>query len=113
MGGDNRGSANPVSLWTDDHLDKPFGLAVEYSSVHISQFLPEGAEPDPALCCFVVVEADVSDLRVGVGTPGNGQGAGFCPPFEQGLLDVDAPHGVGGLPALETRADLAGATAVL
>src|SRR6266851_2803562 len=105
MGGDNRGSENPVSLWTDNHLHEAFGLAVEYSSVHISQFLRERTEPDSALCCFVVVEADVSDLRVGVGAPGNGQGAGFCPPFEQGVLDDDARHGVGGVRELETRAD--------
>src|SRR6516225_2761492 len=64
---------NPVPPRLDDHLDEPFVLAVEDGPVHVVQLLREGAERDALLPGLVFVQADMGDLRVGVGTPRHGQ----------------------------------------
>src|SRR6516165_6606674 len=90
VGGDDGGSENLVSPGTDKHLDKAIILTVEDGSVHIVQLLREGAEGDAALPGLVFVQADMGDLRVGVGTPRDDERAGACASFEQGVLDDDA-----------------------
>jgi hypothetical protein len=108
VAGDDGGSEDLVSPDTDEHLDEALVLAVQDGSVHGSQFLREGPERDATLPSLMLVEADVGDLRVGVGTPGDGQGAGPGAPLEQGVLQHDARHGISGVRELETRADITG-----
>src|SRR5262249_16051884 len=108
VGGNGRGPENLVTTRTNNYLDKPFVLAVQGGPVQLVQLLRKGAERDALLFGLVFVQADVGDLRVRVSTPWDGQRAGAGATFEQGVLDDDARHGVGGVRELEARADVAG-----
>ncbi len=60
---------NFVASCPDVHLHESLGLAVEDRSVHLVQLLHERLHCDPPLLRLLFVEANVSNLWIGVGAP--------------------------------------------
>src|SRR6516162_1246148 len=61
------------------HLDEPRRLAVEDGPVHVGQVLPDRVDGDALLLGLLLVQADVGDLGIGVGTPRQDQRARLRP----------------------------------
>src|SRR3984893_8049138 len=102
------GAEDAIAPRPDVDLDEAVRVAIEDRPVHMGHRLREVLHVDAVRLRLGLVEPDVGDLRVRVGTPGDDQGAGPGPPEEEGVLEDDAGHGVGGVGELEARADVAG-----
>ena len=113
VGRDDSGAQNLVGTLPDVNPGKPFVLTVQNRAVHFLQLVREGFHL-PALGLGVgFVEADMGDLRLGIGAPGDQQGirAGIGEAErvrKQRVLDYDLGHGIGRMRKLEREADIAG-----
>lgn len=77
------------------HLQKTVTFAVEYRAIDVRHLHGECLHFDALVPRLLLVQADVSDFRVGEGTPWNRQGAGLAPPEEECVLYDNAGHEVG------------------
>lgn len=100
---------NFVRALLDMHLDKALAFIIGPPAIDIANRKVEGLNGNTLLLCFLFVEAHMRDFRIGVGTPGDDEIAGFfVRPREERILQHNARHGVGGVGKLILGGDIAG-----
>ena len=83
------------------NLRKAVGVTFEDGAIDMAKFLHERLDRDGLGVRVILVQADVRDLRIGVGTPRDHEAAGFRAAVEQRILHGDPGIGVGGMRELE------------
>ena len=104
---DHRRTEDLVGAFLYVNLEKTFGLAFENRTINGAHFDAECVEFYTFLGGFVLVDADVSDFWIRVGTPGNVERARAATSEEERVLDDDARHRVSGVGELVGRTDVA------
>ena len=79
MFGDEGRPKDAVGAVLDVHLDEPVILPVENCPVHVGELYNEGPDRNTFRLGVLLVHADVGDLGIGIGAPGDGERAGLLP----------------------------------
>src|SRR5205085_1421611 len=82
-------------------------LAVENGAIDPAHLLRKRVHGDAPRFRLARVETDMGNLRIGVGTPGDRQGARLAAAEEERILKGEARQRIGGMGELETRANVA------
>ena len=106
--GDDRRAENPVRSLLDVDLHEAHLLVVGDRTIDVVHRDGEGLHRNVPLARLPHIEADVSDLRVGISAPGNRQRAQPLATGEERVLNRDARRGVGGIVELVLQAGVAG-----
>ena len=86
VAGHDGGAEDPVGPLADVDLDEALRLPVEDGAVHLLRSPGRRCHRDALLPRVLLIHADMGDLRVGVGAPGDRQGAiAFLRPIKRAL----------------------------
>src|SRR5258708_15671177 len=93
---------NNSALLVGKHARKPTGVAVNHGAVIVSKGQRECLKVDTFLPRLSLVGANMRNLRIGVGTPGDHQITGPFVTEEQGILQCDAAESLSSVCELVT-----------
>src|SRR5208282_1002629 len=106
MTGDNGGTKNLVGSFFDMDLHESGLFAVGDRAMHVVHRYGKGSHRDVLVACLADVEADVSNLGIGVGAPRNRQRAKPPSTKRQRVMYGDPSRGVGGVGELVLQANI-------
>ena len=108
MRGDDRRAEQAPAPGVDVRLREALGVAIQHGPIDIVERDPERDDAVALRGGIDGRDADVRNLGRRERAPRDDERRGSLAPEEQGVLDRDARHGVGGMRELVGRADVAG-----
>ena len=106
--GRHQGRADdPIRSGGDQNFHESLGLALRTRPIHVGQGPHERGHRDALGRGFGFRQTHTANLGIGVGHPGNGQGADPFASEEQGVLQDQARHEVGGVRELKAGTHVA------
>ena len=107
VGGDDRRTDNVIGALAHVHPHKALVFAIEDGAVDLRERLGKRVDRDTLRGGFGGGETDVRDFRRGVGGPRNRERGRAAAALEEGVLNHEARHEIGGVGELVARADVA------